>query len=167
MLRKSISWPSESSKKLIGEKKCKHVAENRPDSIKPAKCTASSVFARGSVHFNSHITPWRQLDEKRHFARWLVQFPNTQLGLGDKVDSSRGQLSLMHARVSSTVSPKKLGAVARSMGRTSCTSPVTMQAFLSVPAKEDGFTWDVKALGYHSGPKKCFSSLRPPFNNTQ
>ena len=139
------------------KKKSRNVAEKRPDSIKPAKCTASSVFARGSVHFSSHITPWRQLDEKRHFARWLVQFPNTQLGLGDKVDSSRGQLSLMHARVSSTVSPKNLAAgVARSLGRTSWTSPLTMQAFLSVPAKEDGFTWDVKGIGVpFLGPKNA------------
>jgi len=89
----------------------------RIHSMKPWKYTASSVFARGSVHFISHMTPLRQLEEKRHLVKSPLQLLSTQLGRGDKVVSSKGQLLLMHVKVSSTVDPKSLGLDARSMGR--------------------------------------------------
>lgn len=123
----------------------------RMHSIRDAKCTASSVFARGSVQPSSHMTPWRQLEEKRHFARLLVQLPKTQLGLGDKVTASNGQLLLMQLRVSSTVSPSK-STCARSIG---VSFPVTMQALLSFPAK--------RALSRETSLllKSCFTGLQP------
>ena len=124
----------------------------RMHSMSPAKCTASSVFARGSVHFNSHITPLRQVEEKRHLAKLLVQFPNTQVGLGDKVLSSKGQLSLMQAKVSSTVSPNKVAAAFSCSPRNMVAgAALTMQASLSVPAKAEGESLTSEE------PKSCFT----------
>ena len=74
----------------------------RMHSMREAKCKASSVFAMGSVQCNSHITPLRQSDEKRHLARVEVQLLRTHSGLGLKEEGSMGQL-LTQPNVSSTV----------------------------------------------------------------
>jgi len=124
----------------------------RMHSINPAKCTASSVFAKGSVHFISHITPSRQLEEKRHLAKLLVQLSSTHNGLGCKVESSKGQL-LMQAKVSSTVAPNRAGDCRNIDISTSAF--LTMQASLSVPAKREGVNLTSETL------KLCFTGTQP------
>ena len=122
----------------------------------PRPARPSSVFAKGSVHLASHMTPWRQLEENKHFARWLVQLPSTQVGEGANVDSSNGQ-PLMQPRVSSKVSPSAVapnGLDWRSMGADR-TASVTRQAEGSFPAKDDTWTSNSVML------KSCFTTSQP------
>eukprot|EP00438_Fugacium_kawagutii_P013873 Skav225015 [mRNA] locus=scaffold5954:9759:10407:+ [translate_table: standard] len=126
----------------------------RMHSMNEEKCTASSVFARDSVHFISHITPSRQLEEKRHLAKSLVQLLSTHKGFGCKVYSSIGQLPLMQAKVSSNVPPNRAAEdCCRNIG-VACTS-CTMHAFLSLPANFEGSTLTSEVL------KSCFTGTQP------
>ena len=102
-----------------------------------------------STHTSRHCGRWKR---KRHLAKLLVQFPNTQVGLGDKVLSSKGQLSLMQAKVSSTVSPNKVAAAFSCSPRNIVAgAALTMQASLSVPAKAEGESLTSEE------PKSCFT----------